>query len=57
MNFAVLFETEDGKVFKAYKTMEEARAAATNAACGMGWEATVFDYDMASDSYVEFFTI
>ena len=57
MNFGVMFETEDGKIFKTYKTLEEAQNAATNATCGMGWLSTIFDYDMQSNSYIEFYAI
>lgn len=57
MNFGVMFETEGGKIFKTYKTLEEAQNAATNATCSMGWKTTIFDYDMQYNSYIEFYTI
>ena len=54
--FAVLYETEDGKMFKLFKDHIDARSFANNIAC-MGHEAKVFDYDMSTNEYTEFYTV
>ena len=54
--FAVLYETEDGKMFKLFKDHIDARSFANNIAC-MGHEAKVFDYDMSTNEYIEFYTV
>lgn len=52
--FAIMYESQDdGKVFKIYKTLDEARERARNIAC-MGYEVTIFDYDAEAEEYVEF---
>lgn len=56
MNFAVMVEDAEGRIFTLYRTQEEARNAANNAAC-MGYEVTVFDYDKTTGEYLEFYTI
>ena len=43
--------------FKIFKTLDEAHDYATNAVCGMGLKATVYDYDIESDEYIEFFNV
>ena len=55
--FAVLFETEEEKTFKVYADLSSAQYAAQNAVCGMGWKATIFDYDNESNTYIEFYTV
>ena len=55
--FAVLIKDNEGATFKTYESYEEAWNAANNAACMSCCEVTVFDYDEASDEYLEFFTI
>ena len=54
--FAILFETEEGKTFKTFRTWEEADAKANSIAL-MGYSVTVFDYDMETDQYLEFYSI
>lgn len=56
MNFAVMVEDADGRIFTLYKTLEEAQNAANNAAC-MGYGVTVFDYDKETGEYLEFYTL
>lgn len=54
--FAVMVECTDGKVFKIFETMEQAQNYANNVSC-MGYAVTVFDYDMESKVYLEFYQI
>lgn len=54
--FAVMYEMEDGKVFKVYNDLRDAQIAANNIARN-GTVVTVFDYDLDSESFVEFYTI
>lgn len=54
--FGVLYETDDGKVFHICRTQEEAKNEADNLAC-MGYAVTVFDYDIDSKTYLEFYSI
>lgn len=55
--FAIMYESQDdGKVFKIYKTLDEARERARSIAC-MGYEVTVFDYDAAAEEYVKFYKV
>lgn len=54
--FAIEYKTEEGKVFKIFNDLGEAQVAANNIACN-GNEVTVFDYDMYSETFVEFYTI
>ena len=54
--FAIMYNTEDGKVFKICKTLEEAQNRAAGLSCS-GYEVTVFDYDIESETYLEFYTI
>ena len=54
--FAVMYETKDGKVIKTYNDLNDAQIAANNIACS-GTGVTVFDYDIDSESFVEFYTI
>ena len=55
--FAVMYETNDGKMLKIYDSLENAQYAAQNAVCGLGWTATVFDYDKENNAYIEFYTV
>lgn len=54
--FAVMYEMEDGRVFKIYQELGEAQQVANSIAC-MGTQVTVFDYDLDSESFVEFYTV
>lgn len=54
--FAIMYEMEDGRVFKIYQDLGEAQQAANSIAC-MGTQVTVFDYDLDGESFVEFYTI
>ena len=54
--FAVMYETEEGKVIKTCKELGEAQALANNTAC-MGYAVTVFDYDVDSQTFLEFYSI
>lgn len=55
--FAIMYETtENGKIFKICETLDEARNKAHNIAC-MGYSVTVFDYDVDTGTYIEFYTI
>ena len=56
MNFAVMIETTDGKVFTLYKDLAAAQKAAQTASC-MGYAVTVFDYDVETGEYLEFYKI
>lgn len=56
MNFAVMVETTDGKVFTLYKDLTAAQNAAQNASC-MGYAVTVFDYDEKTGEYLEFYRL
>lgn len=56
--FAVLYTTEDGsREFRICDTYEEAQQVATDAACGLGCEVTVFDYDADSKTFCEWYII
>ena len=53
-----VYNNEDNyNFFKIFKTLDEARDFATNAVCGMGLHATVYDYDKELDEYIEFFDV
>lgn len=54
--FAIMYDTGDGKIFKVVKTLDEAHEKA-HALSLKGYSVTVFDYDMADDEYLEFFTV
>lgn len=54
--FAIMYNTEDGKVFKIFQNLEDAQATANNIASA-GINVTVFDYDMYAETFVEFYTI
>ena len=54
--FGVLYETDDGKVFHICRTQEEAKRQADNIAC-MGYVVTVFDYDIETATYLEFYKL
>lgn len=54
--FGILYETEDGKIFHPCRTLEEAQHEAGTLAC-MGYTVTVFDYDIATGNYLEFYTV
>lgn len=54
--FAVLFNKEDGKEFKIYPTHDEARAAAISASLN-GTTSTIYDYDITTDKFIEFYQI
>lgn len=54
--FGIMYETEDGKVFRIFKTYEEAQTTANNIAC-MGFPVTVLDYNEATETYLELYTI
>lgn len=56
MNFAIMVDDAEGRVFTLYRTLEEAQNAAGNAAC-MGYDVVVFDYDKETGKYMEFYTI
>lgn len=56
MNFAVMVENAEGKIFMLYKTLEEAQYAANNAA-SMGYRVVVFDSDKETGEFLEFYTI
>lgn len=56
MNFAIMVDDAEGRVFTLYRTLEEAQNAADNAAC-MGYDVVVFDYDKETGKYMEFYTI
>lgn len=56
MNFVVMTESADGRIFTLYKTLDEAQNAAGIAA-SMGYGVTVFDYDMETGEYIEFYTV
>lgn len=51
--FAVLFDTKKGKSIKIFPTLEDARAAALDAV-GKGNTITIYDYDIASETFFEF---
>ena len=55
--FGVLFTTEDGQLFRIYQDLPSAQYAAQNGVCGMGWKATIFDYDKENDDFLEFYTV
>lgn len=52
--FAVLTNNGENVEFKIYPTHEDARAAAISA-CREGTAATIYDYDMDSDKFIEFY--
>ena len=54
--FAVMYETEEGKVIKTCKELDEAHELANNTAC-MGYAVTVFDYDADSQTFLEFYSM
>ena len=54
--FGIMYEMEDGKIFKVCKTLDEAQIKANNIAC-MGISVTIFDFDMEKQEYLEFYTI
>ena len=54
--FGVLYEAENGKVFKVCETLESAQKLGADTAC-MGYEVTVFDYDKEAKTYLEFYKI
>ena len=54
--FAVMYETEEGKVIKTFKELGEAQEMANNTAC-MGYAVTVFDYDVESETFLEFYSM
>lgn len=54
--FAIMYEAEGEKTFKPCKTLEQAQKGAQAIAC-MGITVTVFDFDMETNTYHEFYTI
>lgn len=46
MNFAIMYDTNDGRIIKTFDELSEAQYAAQNVAC-MGFSVTIFDYDQA----------
>ena len=56
MNFAIMYDTNDGRIIKTFDELSEAQYAAQNVAC-MGFSVTIFDYDIEAKQYIEFYTI
>ncbi len=54
--FAIMFEDEDEMAFRTFRTLEEAQTKANSIAL-MGYSVTVFDYDMETEQYLEFYSI
>ncbi len=54
--FAVMYEINNEKFFKIFKTQDDATVKANNMAA-LGYKVTVFDYDSDNDEYLEFYTI
>ena len=54
--FGVLYRDEDGLNFKVFKEQIDASNFANNMAC-MATEVTVFDYEVDSQTYLEFYKI
>lgn len=54
--FGVLYEVEGEKRFIALKTLDEAQAKAHTLSLE-GRTVTVFDYDIESGEYMEFYTV
>ena len=52
--FAVLTDNGENREFKIYPTHEAARGAAIEE-CNAGMKATIYDYDAASDTFIEFY--
>ena len=50
------YSNVDGRVFKIYDTLDEAKEAMNNIAC-MGYRVTLFDYDKDSGEYIEFYSL
>lgn len=55
--YAVLYSDGSEKWIKIYEHLHEAHQAATNAVCGCGFTATVFDYDLAAYEFIEMYDI
>ena len=54
--FAIMYEMEDGNVFKVYNDLADAQATAKSIADN-GTPVTVFDYDIDAETFLEFYTI
>ena len=54
--FGVMYDTEDGKVFKVVQTLTAAHDMA-DALALKGYSVTVFCYDASSDEYYDFFIV
>jgi len=55
--FGILYENEDGRFFKIYSDLPSAQNAANNMVCGLGWKATIYDYDTESAVFCEFYPV
>ena len=53
--FAIMYKTNEEMNIRLCNTLDEVRAQAARLAC-MGCEVTVFDYDVETKTYFEFFT-
>ena len=54
--FATMIQTENGKIFEIWEDLTKAQERANSASCA-GYEVTVFDYDVESKQYIEFYSI
>lgn len=58
--FGVLI-IDDGKdcynSFKVFDNLTKAQDYATNAVCGTGLKATIYDYDVESEMFIEFYDV
>lgn len=54
--FGVEYTTPEGKYFQLFRTLEEAQDRANRYACA-GYPVTVFDYDLETDTYLEFYEV
>lgn len=43
--------------FKVFDTLEQAQDYATNVSCMLGLPCTIFDYDIESKTYIEFYEV
>ena len=55
--FAVLYSDKSEKWIRIYDHLWEAHQAATNAVCGCGFTATVFDYDQEIHEFIEMYDV
>lgn len=54
--FGVLYETEEGRFFKTFDTLDDAHKFARKHTFH-GYHPVVFDYDEDGDEYLEFYTL